>query len=146
MLLSRSLFIVVTGWFIFSASSCLQFTSYHGHLLDEEKISLIEVGLSTRPQVVSILGSPTVVSTFNLNTWYYIGQRTNQLSVLNPSTVEALILTIQFDDTDRVESISQLDEQAIKDVAFVDRETLTQGRTFSIFEQLFSTLVLGIER
>ena len=145
-MLSRSLFIVVIVWFVFSASSCALFTANHGHLLDKEKVALIEVEVSTRSQVVSILGAPTTVSSFDSNTWYYIGQKTERIAFLNPSTVEATIFTIQFDDNDRVKAIDELDEQVIKDIAFVDRETLTQGRTFSIFEQLFSTLLLGSQR
>ena len=144
-MVSKFLCLVVFGWFVFTASSCVWFTANHGTHLNEEQFERIDVGVS-RSQVIAILGYPTTVSSFDSNIWYYIGQKTERIAFLNPDITDAIIVTIQFDTQDHVQAIEQLDEQAINDIAFVDRETLTRGRTFSIFEQLFSAPLLRVQR
>ncbi|NIR45904.1 MAG: outer membrane protein assembly factor BamE, partial [Gemmatimonadetes bacterium] len=51
-----------------------------GNLPDPDKVAQIEPGKQTRAQVAALLGTPSSVSTFDGQAWYYIGKRTERLA------------------------------------------------------------------
>src|SRR3546814_15351443 len=68
----------------------------------------IQPGVSTRDDVAVILGTPTTVSTFEDNIWYYIGQRTEKSAFWNPAIVDRRVLEVTFDDQGVVRTIQEL--------------------------------------
>ena len=69
-----------------------------GNLLDPEVVSKIVPGIHSRIDIESLLGSPSTVSTFRDNTWYYIGQATTQFGFCEPEAPERKVLVVSFDD------------------------------------------------
>src|SRR3546814_11471046 len=95
----------------------------------------IQPGVSTRDDVAVILGTPTTVSTFEDNIWYYIGQRTEKSAFWNPEIVDRRVLEVTFDDQGVVRTIQELGMEGGPEVALVDSQTPTSGRKSPFFEQ-----------
>ncbi len=111
-----------------------------GNLLTAERIEEISAGESFQSDVVAAVGTPSAVSTFENNTWYYIGELQEQQSFLDPDVLERNVLVVNFDDSGLVQS-TQLytvaDGQIINPVS---RTTPTEGRELTILQQLLGNL------
>ena len=68
-----------------AAASCAGRVDTRGNLADPEVVSQITPGESTRGTVEDLLGSPTTVATFNDQTWYYIGRKTEKVAFFEPA-------------------------------------------------------------
>lgn len=120
--------------------ACTPTVANRGQMIDPEKIASVKVGLSTREDVAMILGSPTQVSTFNENTWYYFGRTTKQYSFLTPEVVEQKAVVVSFNDGGTVTDIHEQDPQMAKVVEPVSRRTPTHGRETTVIEQVVGNL------
>ena len=73
-------------------SGCASRLDTRGNLLDPEKVLEIQPGELTREEVVEILGSPSSITAFGSDTWYYIAQRTEKSRCFRPVAVGCLAL------------------------------------------------------
>ncbi|WP_207478956.1 outer membrane protein assembly factor BamE [Arenibaculum pallidiluteum] len=121
-------------------AACSPTVNTRGNLAEADRLQQIQPGVSTRDQVAALLGSPSSTSTFDRNTWYYIGQRTEQTAFFNPEIIERKVIQIRFDDTGRVQEMKQLDASDGHEVALVERRTPTAGRELGILEQILGNV------
>ncbi len=123
-----------------AVAGCSPKIETRGHLLEPEKVSDIKVGISTREDVLNKIGSPTQVSTFDENTWLYVGRRTEQYSFLDPKTVESKAIEIRFDEVGIVTAVNELDPSGARNVTPVARSTPTYGHDMTFVEQIVGNL------
>ena len=107
-------------------------------------ISKIKPGHQSRDQVITILGSPSAIGTFEDNRWYYITQKTESTAFFEPKLVKQSIILIDFDEGGFVKSVETLDPNEAKKISFVDRVTPTKGKSLGFFEQIFGNLGVPI--
>lgn len=112
----------------------------HGNLPDDEQIARLEPGQQGRTDVVNMLGTPSVQSTFKDKTWYYIGVRQTRFAFLPPDIEERNVLVLQFDEQDRLADKQLYTLADGQDIDLVDRETPTEGRDLTILQQLLGNL------
>jgi outer membrane protein assembly factor BamE (lipoprotein component of BamABCDE complex) len=129
---------VVTA--VLAVTACAPKSANRGSIPTEDQITIVIPGVHGREDVRSALGSPSVVSTFDENTWYYIGRRTEQYAFFKRKTVEQQVLIVRFSADGRVEKISRLNETDGREVDLVARETPSAGRKLGLFEQLFGNI------
>jgi len=111
-----------------------------GNLLDPDRVVDIKPGELSRDEVAEILGSPSSVTPFGSNTWYYISQRTETFAFLAPEVTERQIIAISFDKkgmVSKVDTVGLEDGQKINPVA---RKTPTHGNTLTVLEQIVGNL------
>ncbi len=124
-----------------SVSACASTVVTRGNMTDPEALTMIKAGATSRDQVVSLLGTPTSVGTFDQNIWYYIGQKTEKIAFFKPSVMERRVVVIHFnDDTGLVSDIKQMDASQGQDVEMVERTTPTNGREIGFLEQMVGNL------
>ena len=111
-----------------------------GTMVDADKLAEIKEGESTREDVAVKLGTPTQVSTFDENKWYYIGRRTKQYSFLDPEVIEQKGVEISFDEEGKVKTVSKINLADAKDIDPVSRKTPTYGIDNTFLEQLVGNL------
>lgn len=121
----------------FAVAACATKPATRGTLPTKEQITLLAPGVHGREDVRSILGSPSVVGTFDENAWYYIGRRTTQFAFFERNTVEQQVLIIRFDDTGTLYQVVRLDESDGRRIVLAESETPSAGRELGFFEQLF---------
>ena len=125
---------------VLAVTACDPRSATRGSIPTEEQISLVIPGVHGREDGRSAIGSPSVISTFDDNTWYYIGRRTEQYAFFKRKTIEQQILVVRFGDDGRVDKLSRLDEADGREVDLVKRETPSAGRKLGLFEQLFGNI------
>lgn len=123
-----------------SVAACSPNAAVRGSIPQEDQISLIRAGIHGRDDVRSILGSPSVTGTFDEDTWYYIGRRTERYAFFERAVIEQQVVIVRFGLDGRVDRISTLDESDGREIALVDRETPSAGRKLGFFEQIFGNV------
>jgi outer membrane protein assembly factor BamE (lipoprotein component of BamABCDE complex) len=119
-----------------AVAACTPTVANRGNLVEADRLALVQVG-SSKDEVFQTLGSPTMISTFDDNTWYYMGQRTEQTAFFSPEIMDRQIVVVHFDDKDKVTSIDKRGrDQTIASVDTVERATPSSGRELTFLEQL----------
>ena len=132
--------VLLAGVLALALGACEQSVQVRGNIPDGEVISKINPGVHSRIDVASLLGSPSTVSTFQDNKWYYIGQKTTQFAFFEPEVLERKVLVISFDDAGYVAATRTYGLEDGKIIDPVERITPTEGREFSIIQQLLGNL------
>lgn len=76
-------------------SGC-QSINNRGEFVSQEKIEAIEKNHISKEQVVEMLGEPTIIPDYTLNTWYYIGRKVQDKVWSNPKVRTQRIIKITF--------------------------------------------------
>lgn len=125
---------------LMGSAACDPRYATRGSIPTQDQISLVVPGVHGREDVRSVLGSPSVISTFDNNTWYYIGRQTEQYAFLKRKTTQQQVLIIRYGADGRVDKISRLDRSDGREIDLVERETPSAGRKLGLFEQLFGNI------
>jgi len=123
-----------------TVTACSSRSANRGNMPTTEQVETIVPGVHGQEDVRAIMGSPSVVSTFDENTWYYIGRRTAQYAFFELRTIEQQVLIVRYGSDGRVERISRLDKSDGREIDLVERETPSAGRKLGILEQLFGNI------
>lgn len=123
-----------------TVTACSSRKANRGSMPTQEQVETIIPGVHGQEDVRAIIGSPSVVSTFDDNTWYYIGRRTSQYAFFERKTIEQQVLIVRYGGDGRVERISRLDKSDGREIDLVERETPSAGRKLGILEQLFGNI------
>ncbi|PLR21879.1 outer membrane protein assembly factor BamE [Caulobacter zeae] len=123
---------------------CTPLTSYSGFQAIEAKPADMKVGEDSKSTVREKLGSPSAVSTFDNDAWYYISQTTDRVAFYKPRVIKRDVVAIKFNTAD--EKVASVDTFTLKDgkvIAYNGRETPTRGREMTVLEQLLGTVGRG---
>jgi outer membrane protein assembly factor BamE (lipoprotein component of BamABCDE complex) len=123
-----------------AAAGCTPIIANRGNLLDEDRITQVKTGTSSKNDVFEALGSPSVVSTFDDNTWYYVGQRTEREAFFKPEVTDRKVIAVQFDDTDHVKAIERIGLDQAVEVEPLNEKTPAVGRDITFMEQLIGNI------
>lgn len=93
--------------FLVSACSSDTFISHNGNMPSDDKISEIKVG-NTQDFVLQTLGSPSSVVALDKDTWIYMSSEIKQIAFMKPEEISRQVLTIKFDNTQKVAQIERL--------------------------------------
>jgi outer membrane protein assembly factor BamE (lipoprotein component of BamABCDE complex) len=120
-------------------SGCSPEVSLHGDLPPPEVMPQVKPNL-TRSDILSLLGTPSSVASFDNNTWYYISHTVENYAFFLPKDIERKVLEIRFDKNGTVISVRELGLNDGETVAMVDRQTPAAGRELSVIEQLLGNI------
>ncbi|MGO1117264.1 outer membrane protein assembly factor BamE [Rhodovibrionaceae bacterium A322] len=120
--------------------ACEYQVNVRGNMPDPDEVAEILPGISNRSDVSEILGSPSTVSTFEDQVWYYIGQRTEQLAFFAPETTDRSVLVIEFNENGVVDDTRFYTVEDGKVIDHVSRKTPTHGKELTVVQQLIGNL------
>jgi outer membrane protein assembly factor BamE (lipoprotein component of BamABCDE complex) len=92
-----------------TVSDCLGYEGdfARGYQVDEDSISQIKVGATTKPEALALLGTPSTTSTVGGDAWYYIGQKMQHtLSFMPVKMTDQHVLAVYFDKSGKVTRIA----------------------------------------
>ena len=92
----------------------------------------------------SKLGTPSAVSTFDPNVWFYISQVTESQSFYQPKLIRRDVVAVSFNPGG--DTVAKIDTLTMKDgrvIAYDGRETPTRGRQLTAIEQLIGEIGNG---
>jgi outer membrane protein assembly factor BamE (lipoprotein component of BamABCDE complex) len=124
---------------LFALAACSPVVAKRGNMVEDYKLREVKAGVSTRSDVLQILGSPTTVSTFNPNVWYYLGQTTEKRGILDPEIVDEKIVAVAFNAEGVVEVVQDVDNTR-EDIPVARAKTPTHGNDLTLTQQLLGNL------
>ena len=120
-------------------SACVT-TVTQGHLKEDEAISAIHIGTTTKDEALKALGSPSSQSSFGPLAWYYVSSVKKNRSLFAPTIADQRVLEIGFDNKGVVSSIRNYSLADSKNIEIASRTTPAEGQTLGFFEQIMSNL------
>ncbi len=112
------------------------FVSHNGNMPTNERIDKIKVGTS-KEEVKEILGAPSVVVSFDSNTWIYMSSDVKRVAFFAPEEVNRDVLTLKFDEKDNIKEIKRLSKADGKDIKPVSDYTPSYGQNMGFFRKYF---------
>ncbi|MCX7384074.1 MAG: outer membrane protein assembly factor BamE [Alphaproteobacteria bacterium] len=129
---------------LLAACTMPQFMSYppqvRGNRIDKDRLAELVPGTSTRGDVTSLLGSPTMKATFNENTWFYLSEVTRPQIGATQNVLEQQSISVTFDAKGVLTAIDVKTEANARDVSVVSRSTPAPGTDSTFFQQLFGNI------
>lgn len=122
-------------------AACAPLLEVRGFVPEKEKIEALKVGVDNPSTVAEALGSPTLKSTFEEETWYYVSERAERIAFLEPDILQRQILVLSFDpDTSKLKDIGHYGLEDGKVVPLVARTTPAKGRELSFMQEVFGNI------
>jgi outer membrane protein assembly factor BamE (lipoprotein component of BamABCDE complex) len=121
-------------------AACSPMVAKHGHRLEASDLERVRPGVTSREEVQRLLGSPSAVATFDANRWYYISQRTEQLTFYQKDIVAQDVVAITFDERGIVSDVETRDIQQANAVTPDPDKTRTLGNELTVVEQLIGNI------
>jgi outer membrane protein assembly factor BamE (lipoprotein component of BamABCDE complex) len=121
-------------------AGCVADVEQHGNLPDNSDLGQIHPGVTTRAQVVKLLGSPSSTGVFDPNSWYYISRKTKQVAFLDPDVLNQQVYVIRFGPNGIVRSIGHKTLQDAENVPMAPGKTPAPGRHLTFLQQLLGNI------
>lgn len=120
--------------------ACSPTVSNHGYRLDPETLAMVQPGVTSREEVYRLLGSPSSIGTFDNERWYYISQRSEQMSFYQSEITAQDVVLVDFDANGVVRDIHKQDMSMAMAVEPSTDKTRTMGNEFSLLQQLLGNV------
>ena len=111
-----------------------------GNLPDPDLLQDVEIGHITKNEIVELLGSPSSISPFSDDTWYYISERTKTVAFFEPEILKRKVIVITFDQSGVARELKSYGIEDARRIQMVERKTPTAGRELTILKQLFGNI------
>ena len=121
-------------------SACSADVRKSGYYPLESELNAVSVGKSTRSEVLSTVGSPSIGSPSSDGVLYYVGQRMRHFGPMKPEIVDRQVVVVSFDSRDRVSNVQILGLEDGQVVVISQRVTETIAGDFGFFQQLFGNI------
>jgi outer membrane protein assembly factor BamE (lipoprotein component of BamABCDE complex) len=123
-----------------AVGGCGDRISSHGHIINENELKQINIGTTTRADILDMLGQPSFKGAFDTQKLYYSSQVMLQPVASTKQTQKRIVYIFTLDDKNILQSIDLINKEDGLQIAHVDEKTPTPGDTFGIIEQVFSNL------
>ena len=120
--------------------ACGDRISSHGHIINENELKNINIGTTTRVEILDILGRPSFTGAFNSQKLYYSSLVMLQPIASTKQIQKRIVYVFTFDRENKLQSIDLIDKKQGFKIAHIDDKTPTPGDTFGIVDQFFSNL------
>ena len=118
---------------------CTPITKVSGYVPPEEDIEALVEGISSKQEIIQLLGEPLSHKT-NSNTILYIRQKVETLAFLKPQVTDRAVLRLSFDKKNillsKEYSTTLLQNPLVIEKKFVASE----GRQLTFWEQMFGNI------
>ena len=123
-----------------AVGGCGDRVSSHGHIINENELKQINIGTTTRADILDMLGQPSFKGAFDTQKLYYSSQVMLQPVASTKQTLKRIIYIFTLNDKNILQSIDLINKEDGLQIAHIDDKTPTPGDTFGILEQVFSNL------
>ena len=130
----------VAGLWLAALGACGDRISSHGHIINENELQQINIGTTTKVDILNMLGQPSFNSAFDTRKLYYSSQVMLQPVASAKQTLQRTVYIFTLDDNNILESIDLINKKNGLKIAHIDDKTPTPGDTFGVLEQVFSNL------
>lgn len=125
---------------VLALGACEPKVERRGHVEDEPMAKSIEIGSTSKDQIRRKFGSPSSVSSFGEESWYYMKSRKEAHAFFRPEVKEQHVTQVVFDESGVVKEVKEYGLDDAQKVAFVEKTTPTEGHSLSFMEQVLGNL------
>ena len=125
---------------LIALQGCIKVIEERGYATDFKEIAKLDDEIVTKDQVKQKLGSPSSVSTFGDETWYYMRAKSERVAFMLPNAISREVLAITFDKTDEIKDVEYYTLEDGRRIDFADDSTPTEGNELTVGEQLLGNL------
>lgn len=120
-------------------AGCGQIDRFHGFIPPAEEIATLQVGVTSRQDVVALFGAPISERALANNTIYYASSHFRHFGPFAPQIVDRQVLAIDFDASDRLRNITRYTLEDGR-VVVLDRRVTEDGiNDVTFLSQLFGS-------
>ena len=120
--------------------ACGDRISSHGQIINENELKQINIGTTTKTDIMDMLGQPSFDGAFDTQKLYYSSQVMLQPVASTKQTQQRIVYIFKLDDNNILESIDLINKEDGLQIAHIDDKTPTPGDTFGVLDQVFSNL------
>ena len=114
--------------------------TFRGNKVDPADLKELVVGVSTKKDVTSLLGSPTARATFDDNRWMYISETTRTRVGRTPGVMAQAVTVLTFDEAGVLRGVKELGKKDSRPVDVVSRTTPSPGSDATFLQQLLGNV------
>ena len=126
-----------------AVGGCGDRISSHGHIINENELKRINIGTTTRADILDMLGQPSFRGAFDTQKLYYSSQVMLQPVASTKRTQKRIVYIFTLNEKNELQSIDLIDKDDGMQIAHIDDKTPTPGDNFGVLEQVFSNLKRG---
>ncbi len=118
-------------------------SNYHGVKSLDLKFEQIETNVTNKNDLIKIIGSPSIISDFNENKWFYLERvKSNQsLFKLGAQKIKKNnVLVVELDNSGILISKKLLDLENMNDIKYLKSETKKEFQSKNVIYDVFSSL------
>ena len=135
---------LITAATLLGTSACAPTIARQGFQVMDAAPREVKIGEDTKSSVMAKLGSPSAISTFEPNVWFYISQTTEKYTYHTQTVTARDVTVVTFDpSTELVASVEALDLADARQIDYSERKTPTRGRELTVLEQLLGNVGQG---
>ena len=128
--------------------SCSSINKQHGYLLDDvlsssKKMSNFKEKSTTKEDIYSVMGSPSIEISDVENTWIYLISLKEKNVFEADKNVFQSIYKFSFNDKDILVKKEIVTQDSFKEIAFSTDETEVERNAYSISDQLYDAFTRG---
>ena len=120
--------------------ACGDRISSHGHTINQNELKRINIGTTTRAQILDILGQPSFKGAFDTQKLYYSSVVMLQPIASTKEIHKRVVYIFTLNEKNKLQSIDVIDKSDGFQIAHIDEKTPTPGDTLGILDQIFSNL------
>lgn len=121
---------------VVAIGACSPRAQTRGNLPDPELVEQLKEGDISREEVAEFLGSPSSITAFGDEVWFYISEQTETLAWLEPEIINRQVLALYFDKDGILTKVDKVGLEEAHKLAPVERQTPTHGNKLTFLEQL----------
>lgn len=125
---------------LFCLVSCAPKKQTHGYMPTPSQVALLKPGVSSKAQVVQLIGTPAFINDFADNRWNYVAFRTEQIGFEKPDIVNYDVLQLVFNDEQILQSLQQSNRDSLVELSYDTEATPASGREMGLMEQFLGNI------
>ncbi len=128
--------------------SCSPINKQHGYLLDDviltaDKITNFELNITTKNEIFSVMGSPSIEIENIDNVWIYLLSAKEKNVFEDDLNTSQMIYRFRFNNSGVLISQKTLTQEDFTKIAFASEETKAARSAYSITDQLYEAFTRG---
>jgi outer membrane protein assembly factor BamE (lipoprotein component of BamABCDE complex) len=118
---------------------CVKNINQKGYILDNNDLSNVKVGLTSKENALRYLGYPLNKSHFNDDIWIYYSYKTKEVLFFKPKLMEQKVLIVEFDNETNLVKNMKLHEIDSNNAKILEN-TSTNAEEEDILKDLFRNI------
>ena len=90
-----------------ATAGCTQMDRFHGFVPPEEELASLQIGTTTKDEIIDVLGRPMAEQALQNNTIYYAASQFRHFGPFAPRVIDRQVVALDFDANDRLRNISR---------------------------------------